>query len=180
MGHPSCGREWMPFQVAGKSSVDLAAAHDLPIGFFPAIASKTTRQFEHLIVCAATSTSSFGWILWPHAGHGTDRSKLSFPLNRSVHSRRSPTGQVDERFFSGGGCGSWSLPGLPDAEPLGSVPRRSAFSPQFRLGASRTPRMDSAFPSSHAGRHRGHRCDPWRDEDSVLPLHVARVATFGE
>ena len=58
--------------------------------------------------------------------------------------------------FSGGGCGSWSLPGVPDAEPVGSVPHRGAFSPQLRLGPPRAPRMDSAFPSLHAGRHSGH------------------------
>jgi hypothetical protein len=49
-------------------------------------------------------------------------------LQRSHHSRRSPAAQVDGRFFSGGGCGRCGLPGLPDAEPLGSVPHRSAFS----------------------------------------------------
>jgi hypothetical protein len=69
---------------------------DVLSGFLPGLSSKTWPQRGHLMVPDLTRISSFGWILYPHAGQGKEKSKFGTPLNLGAISAypRFPNGWV--------------------------------------------------------------------------------------
>jgi hypothetical protein len=69
---------------------------DVLSGFLPGLSSKTWPQRGHLIVPELNRISSFGWILYSHAGQGKEKSKFGTPLNLGAISAPllSPNGLV--------------------------------------------------------------------------------------